>query len=64
MCMCTDVFEDHFVEEILNIVRCSVNVKGIFMAGVQYGFRLCPLVYLFFTNLISFHKKSKYSERF
>lgn len=40
MCMCTDVTEYHFVEEVLNIVRCFLNVKGICMAGVQYGFRL------------------------
>lgn len=38
MCMCTDVTQYHFA---LDIVRCFINVKGICMAGVQYGFRLC-----------------------
>lgn len=48
MCMCTDVTQYHFVEEVLNIVRCFLNVKGICMAGVQYGFRLCPFLFFFF----------------
>lgn len=40
--------------------------KCIRMAGVQYGFRLCSFLFFLniFTNLISFHKKWKYSERF
>lgn len=40
--MCTNVSEDHFVEEILNS-DVDMNAQGNRMAGVQYGFRLYVL---------------------